>query len=514
MDWKRHATAYQNSVLHLTVTRGIYRADRPYKAPDDSVSSGTGFIIDIKNGWVLTNAHVVENAITITGRVAKLGKRDITLEVVGICRGKDLAMCKIKSEDMSLVTRGLDKNNITSLNMKFGDSLLVNETEEVMALGYPLGQENLKYTTGIVSGFHNHDRDEFEDVEDSFDRSPTYIQITAPINPGNSGGPLINKNGEVIGINAASYMLSQNVGYAIPSRTFLAIFSELSTKKVVKLPTLALKWNKTNRNIMEERTGDSKKYGIYVRKVGPDSCVDKLKNGDIITELLYKDPFIASKESLDIVNSRKTNNVEVICAIDRFGDFILFCYKDGDYRQLIDRKISLSEIMDMIPIGTPFSMKISRDRNHYKIDTIHQYVATKRIMRAYPRFEPYEYIIFGGICCAQLDIEHTEIFDNLSSRLNKENNKYRSQIVIVQVFPGTLASKTNVLKPGQIITKINSQTIKTVQNIKNILTKKPKNISIETENKCLFLIDTKQAISDDMNSMKNFSISTESYLLQ
>ena len=77
--------------------------------------------------------------------------------------------------------------------------ILVRRSDEVLALGYPLGQQSLKSTTGVISGREQH-----------------LIQMSAAINPGNSGGPLLNVNGEVVGINSAIIQGAQNVGYIIP----------------------------------------------------------------------------------------------------------------------------------------------------------------------------------------------------------------------------------------------------------------------------------------------------------
>ena len=85
MDWTKHGDRWKNSVLQLNVTRALYKASRPYANPSDKVVSGTGFIIDIERGYIATNAHVVSNAITISGRAPKLGKRDLSLELIGIC---------------------------------------------------------------------------------------------------------------------------------------------------------------------------------------------------------------------------------------------------------------------------------------------------------------------------------------------------------------------------------------------------------------------------------------------
>ena len=340
---------------------------RPYKDPDDRQVSSTAFILDIENGIVATNAHVVSNAISIIGRLPQLGKRNISLKLVSICREKDLALCRISSDDIQRITK--DVKDKKSLNMKLGDNMALNKADEVMTIGYPLGDENIKITTGDVSGFNNTDDDndnERGDFEDAYSRGPTYIQVTAPINPGNSGGPLLNIKGEVVGVNAAGYLFAQNIGYAIGSRTLLSIYHEMMNVKVMMVPTMSFDFNKTNEEMMIIRCKDPDSKGIYVRKVHPDSCFlsediseipeecrefipkeirkeipkkDKtlmasLRPGDIITHLQYEDPFWCctdsfsvcegswSCETLPLSNDRcKTMCKEIVTGnIDQYGD--------------------------------------------------------------------------------------------------------------------------------------------------------------------------------------------------
>jgi S1-C subfamily serine protease len=519
MDWTAHGDRWKNSVLQLKVTRAKYKASRPYGDPDDSRISGSAFIIDIERGYVSTNAHVVSNAISISGRVPKLGKRDISLELIGICKEKDLALCKINHDDIKLITRGMSKEDIPKLNMRFGDNMKLKETDEVMTIGYPLGQENIKYTTGIVSGFETKNGNDFGDIEDAKHRSPTYIQITAAINPGNSGGPLINKEGEVVGINAAGYLFAQNVGYAIPSRTFLSIYCELVKGTVVKIPTLAIEWNKTNRELMALKTGDERTYGIYVRKIHPDSCIDSVESGDIIKRLNYEDSFWAAKEAFDIHNLDPDsvcngNTITILCYFDRYGDASVGVKgDDGRFKKLIDRKMSFAEIMDMVPIGADLSVEICRDKNWYLVEAKHQHKDSDRVPRYYPRIDPIDYEIFAGLCCANLDMTHVDTFENLVFYTRNAKNRYQKRVVICQVFPDTSASKTQVLKTGHLIDTLNDKKIETLDDIRKILRTRPKIINIKTQDDSYFIVSTDTVIPEDKRAMKNFNIRNHNYLL-
>lgn len=589
-----------NSVLSIRVTKAIYRADRPYLLPGDKETSGSGFIIDIEKGLVVTNAHVVANAISISGRSSVTGRKDLSLELLGICREKDVAICKISSADIPLITSGLSSQEISKLNLNFVDSININPGDPVISLGYPLDSENIKMTTGVISGIvssteiTNTSLSNLNEVEDSYRRFPSYIQISAAINHGSSGGPLlILKNNEyvVIGITAGGYEKAQNVGYAIPSRTFLAVYNELINNPVVKMPTLGLEWCKTNRELMKKQTGSSSTYGIYVRKVYPDSCFDLLKKGDIIRRIDYVDIFWDKKidissldETLNIaLENKKKREDEIIelkkqiidlstssvssstsspssgitkknreqkdiqllnekiyshyremnivtIFLDRYGmSNKIGKLKNPDEvdetkiefeKTFIDRKMDLSEIIDMVPIGTEINLNISRDLNWYMLKSKYVFVENDRIPHVYPRITPYDYEIFAGICVMNLDEAHFPLFNNLEC-----NEKYKREVIIVQVFPDTSASRTQVLKPGHLIKSILGYTnnfelipethcvINSLSDVRHVLNFKPEQIQITTTDDSTFFISLATIIKEDKNVLSNYKINHK-YLLE
>src|SRR5580693_9719349 len=163
--------------------------ERPFQ------SAGSGVIFDAKAGYIVTNAHVVENASEIT--VTLQDGRDLKAEVVGSDEPSDVAVLKVKS-DSTLVQIGL------------GDSAKVEVGDFVLAIGNPFGLQHT-VTSGIISGLSRSgiNPDGYED----------FIQTDASINPGNSGGALVNLRGELIGINTAILSRSGGnigIGFAIP----------------------------------------------------------------------------------------------------------------------------------------------------------------------------------------------------------------------------------------------------------------------------------------------------------
>ncbi|PIE33548.1 hypothetical protein CSA56_11455 [candidate division KSB3 bacterium] len=173
---------------------------------------GSGFITS-KDGYILTNNHVVENADKI--KVTLSDKREFTAKIIGTDSKTDVAVIKIEGEDLPTV--------------KLGDSNTLEVGDWAVAIGNPFGLSQT-VTAGIISaeGRSNIGINDYED----------FIQTDAAINPGNSGGPLVNIDGEVIGINTAIFSRSggyQGIGFAIPVNMAKSIQESLITKgKVVR----------------------------------------------------------------------------------------------------------------------------------------------------------------------------------------------------------------------------------------------------------------------------------------
>jgi len=173
-------------------------------------SLGSGFVVD-KNGYIITNNHVVENADEI--KVKSFSGKEYKAKVIGRDSKTDLALIKISSLFGDLPT------------LPFGDSDRTRVGEWVLAIGNPFGLEEtvtkgIISATGRVIGSGPYDN---------------FLQTDAPINPGNSGGPLVNLRGEVIGINTAIVASGQGIGFAIPSNMAKQVFAQLRDKgKVVR----------------------------------------------------------------------------------------------------------------------------------------------------------------------------------------------------------------------------------------------------------------------------------------
>ncbi len=167
-------------------------------------SLGSGVIIDGNRGFILTNTHVIAKTGTIT--VVLKDEREFEAQIVGADPDSDLALLRIASKDP-----------LPAIEMGESNELMIGET--VIAIGNPFGFSNT-VTTGVISALNRSVRTDKQVFQN-------FIQTDASINPGNSGGPLLNINGELIGINTAIYAKAQGIGFAIPIDKAKRIVSDL-----------------------------------------------------------------------------------------------------------------------------------------------------------------------------------------------------------------------------------------------------------------------------------------------
>ncbi|NVL90899.1 MAG: Do family serine endopeptidase [Desulfobacterales bacterium] len=180
-------------------------------------SMGSGVIIDGDRGYILTNEHVLARSAKIT--VVLKDERELEAEIIGAAPDFDLAVLRIHS-----------KKPLPAIQMGSSEGLMIGET--VIAIGNPFGFSNT-VTTGVISALNRSIKAENRIYRD-------FIQTDASINPGNSGGPLLNINGELIGINTAIYSKAQGIGFAIPINKAKRVIEDLIKYGEVHTPWLGL----------------------------------------------------------------------------------------------------------------------------------------------------------------------------------------------------------------------------------------------------------------------------------
>ena len=229
--------------------------------PKETSSLGSGFIIS-KDGYVLTNHHVVNNASEIMVRLKD--RRELVAKLVGSDESTDIALLKIEAKDLPVVEIGSS------------DELQVGEW--VLAIGTPFGFDQ-SATAGIVSA-------KGRSLPDG--NYVPFIQTDVAINPGNSGGPLFNMKGKVVGINSQIYSRSggyMGLSFAIPIDLAMNVVEQIKSKGKVTRGWLGVQIQDVNRQLAES-FGMDRPYGALIAKVIPGGPAEKagLQIGDIIVE--------------------------------------------------------------------------------------------------------------------------------------------------------------------------------------------------------------------------------------
>jgi len=244
--------------------RDFYESFAPREYKTQSLGSG---VIISPEGYILTNEHVITQATTIQVRLADQTEYRATL--VGSDPKSDLAVLRIEADDP-----------FPYIHMGRSDDLMIGET--VIAIGNPFGLSH-SVTTGVISALNRSIRTGNRLYQD-------FIQTDASINPGNSGGPLLNINGELIGINTAIYRKAEGIGFAIPIGRARRIYEDLVAYGRVHKPWLGI--------FLQDLTPQLVRYfglpegkGMLISRVVQNSPADRagLREGDILIRIGERD---------------------------------------------------------------------------------------------------------------------------------------------------------------------------------------------------------------------------------
>jgi len=410
--WRPVQETVKDSVVQIFVQCAELDMFQPYKTPRQFAASGSGFFIN-ENGEVVTNAHVVRHAKSIWIQIPSLGKQIIDAKVIGEAPERDLALLQITEEGKKIIKQELGEIPF----LKMGNSDFVRRTDEVMALGYPLGQQSLKSTTGVISG-----------------REGGLIQIDAAINPGNSGGPLMNLNGEVIGINSSKIIGSNvdNVGYMIPINDCRIVLSDLRKVKLLRRPFLGILFNNATETLTEF-LGNPHPGGCYVTEVIENSTLHKagIENGDMIYE----------------INGHR---------VDVYGDMNVVWSED---------KISLIDYVGRLSLGEDINFVFYRNGQRKTTSVKFTEGVLPAIRPVYPWLEHVDYEVFAGMVVMELTGNHIRGLVNQAPGLMyyaEIKNQMDPVLVVTHVFPTSQLYRTRTIVPGATISEVNGMKVSTL----------------------------------------------------
>ena len=287
----------------------------PNQQPRTQEGYGSGFIVT-EDGYVITNEHVIHNATKIEVTVTDQ-EEPLPAEVVWSDYDSDLAILKIKADRKFQPIR-------------MGDSDKIRPGDWAIAIGNPFGFEHT-VTTGVISALG---RPITIPATGSGSRARTYanlIQTDAAINPGNSGGPLLNIDGEVIGINTAVSLQGQGIGFAIPVNEVKGIVKTLQEEGEIVQPWLGIHYYEMTSKLKEEYKAYfnlTELNGVMISRVVKDSPADEagLRANDIITRI-------------DGEEINKLDDVKRIISSKKIGDKIRIDIIRNGYSQMIFAEI-------------------------------------------------------------------------------------------------------------------------------------------------------------------------------
>ena len=282
--------------------------------------TGSGVVIS-SDGFVVTNNHVAEKANFVKCMLST--KVEVTAKVVGLDPWTDLAVLKLNLEEA-----GIDSLPYAG----FGDSEEIEVGQIAIALGSPLGLSR-SLSLGVISSVERY----FNDEGDMISPFNLWIQTDAAINPGNSGGPLVNLDGEIIGINARAVVFGENLGFAIPANIVTYVVEQIIQNGGVERSNIGVEW----QEIKEYRESYQlpNLQGVLVAGVEKNlpSEIAGLQAGDIVTKindnfvsavhmeelpkirLLISNLPVKSKINFEIIRNGKKH--KIIIESDRQGKF-------------------------------------------------------------------------------------------------------------------------------------------------------------------------------------------------
>ena len=402
------------AIVRITSNSIIFDWKNPFNKSKNKLVVGSGFFID--NEHILTCAHVVDNATKIYINIPLIGKEKHEIKLLSFCPSLDIALLKTVSY----------KSNTF---LELADSDKVKYTDKVFVMGYPLGQDSVKYSSGIISGLQDY-----------------LFQTDAPINPGNSGGPLIDSQNKVIGINSSKITSTsksiEGVGFSIPINLYKYMKEIMLTTLIIRKPTILMEFNNLDQQLWEYSTNSKNvifnqyqfNSGYYIKKVFNKDNLIIPKSGDILLELDGK-------------------------KIDNFGE---------TNSNNISGKSSITDILIKFNFGETINYKIWSTQEkkvinvNYKLDFIYPVKFT------YPNYEKVDYFVLGGMVLMDLTMNHVAIYKYIfDTFLEMDEMSFRTKpkVIISSLLSGSSILKNDVIHGGDLLESINGVKIYSLDDI-------------------------------------------------
>ena len=391
--------------------------------------AGSGFFIKYNDlqGHIVTNAHVIRNAVKVKVSSMLTSEEKFETKIVGLVKQlePDVALIKLTDKELKRF-EALAFSNIEYLEL--GDGSMLSRGEEIKAIGYPMGMVEPNISGGEITNF----------VSGSEYLTERYV-TDAAINPGNSGGPSISTDGKVVGLNTAVMINADNIGFITPSGFVKIIIDNLLQQNEPLFSGIGgmVQKNAENFNPLLKQTTPK---GVIIAKIEPGGFLESagLQLRDIIVSL---------------------NDIE----FDRHGIII---GKEGSYRHK-----NIFDVIKLIPIGNEIEVAFIRD-GVLKSTRANAMRNPERGIVSQPVIEERKYLDIFGMIIQELNFEIIEVMNEIDTNARIDMLKYIDQekpvLTVTHVYQGTQADEME-WPVGELIIKANNKHIHSLDDIEKII---------------------------------------------
>lgn len=404
--------------------------------------SGSGFFVKYQDleGYIVTNAHVVRNAVKIEISSMLTSEERFEAELVGLVKQlePDVALIKLSEKELQRFKK-LAIQPIEYLELREGTN--PSRGEMIKAIGYPLGMVEPNITGGEITNF-------ISGSEFSSERFVT----NAAINPGNSGGPSITEDGKVIGLNTAVIVNAENIGFITPASFIKIIIDNLILLSEPQFAGIGGKLQKNAENF-NPYLNQTQAKGVIVSKVLDNGFLEAAK--------------IQAKDVILSINEAE---------FDRHGIVI---GKEGLYRHK-----NIFDVMKLVPIGEEVRIAYLRDGKIHQSKARAMPNPEKGIISS-PILNEREYLEIFGMVIQPLSFEIIQAIQEVDPFAQIEMLKILDQekpvLVVTHIHQGTQADQME-WPLGELIQKVNEQEVHTLSELKKALkSSKEKSILMECQ---------------------------------
>lgn len=436
---------------------------KPFLTADRFKGVGTGFFISPPTPsqnylYVLTCAHVVDSADTVTIMLPLLGLTEYPASVLGFVPGYDIAVLA--------VPRASSLHEASPLTLGRSDELKLGQ--KLNAVGYPLGQTAIKVSDGVYAGFQEK------------------LQHTVSISPGNSGGPLMTEDGSVVGINSSGILSPEasNVGFAVPiemfSLTSAAIFAQTpgppSPERVIRLPIFGFEFSPITRS--------------HSRAVGADACFSTPQDGGV--QVVSTIPGSA----METVVSPGDILVEFDgMPIDTIGEISV----PWNYQ-----KVRLQDVLVRAE-EREYEVRVWKPTGGCAVARVKPRPSTSLAFRLiYPPYDTVPYVVALGLVIMPLLGNHAFAPAVAKTYMCKEPAELaKPALIVAHVFNGTLAQIEGPLHAGDEVSHVNGERVETIAEVllslcKATTTPTGKEVmTVKTKNGKVFMVNMLDALQSE-----------------